>query len=82
MQPFSFGPRNCLGKNLARAEMRLIMAKLLWRFDLELVQGGGGSGKGMGMGMGNGKSWRDGQKVWGFWVKPPLMCWLRPVNRD
>ncbi|ERF77220.1 hypothetical protein EPUS_05789 [Endocarpon pusillum Z07020] len=80
VQPFSFGPRNCLGKNLARAEMRLIMAKLLWRFDLELVPGGGGSGKGMGMG--NGKSWRDGQKVWGFWVKPPLMCWLRPVSRD
>lgn len=68
MQPFSFGPRNCLGKNLARAEMRLIMAKLLWRFDLELVDGG--------------KNWLEGQKIFGFWAKPPLMCRLYPVKRD
>lgn len=68
VQPFSFGPRNCLGKNLARAEMRLVMAKLLWRFDMELVQGG--------------KDWKEGQRVWGFWVKPPLTCRLRPVERD
>ncbi|KAL2266034.1 hypothetical protein VTJ83DRAFT_5386 [Remersonia thermophila] len=36
-QPFSVGPRNCLGKNLAYAEMRLILAKVLWHFDLELL---------------------------------------------
>jgi len=35
-QPFSFGPRGCIGKNLAYAEMRLVLAKLLWHFDLEL----------------------------------------------
>lgn len=35
-QPFSFGPRNCLGKNLAYAEMRLVMSKMIWTFDLEL----------------------------------------------
>lgn len=67
MQPFSFGPRNCLGKNLARAEMRLIMAKLLWMYDLELVDGG--------------KNWLEGQKIFGFWEKPPLMCRLYPVER-
>jgi cytochrome P450 len=59
LQPFSFGPRNCLGKNLARAEMRLIMAKLLWRFDLELAE--------------SDTNWCDGQRVFGFWNKPPLM---------
>ncbi|PWY67989.1 benzoate 4-monooxygenase cytochrome P450 [Aspergillus sclerotioniger CBS 115572] len=41
-QPFSFGPRNCLGKNLAWAEMRLIAAKLLFWFDLELSEGSRG----------------------------------------
>lgn len=60
MQPFSFGPRNCLGKNLARAEMRLIMARLLWQFDLELVKGD--------------ENWVEGQKIYGFWAKSPLMC--------
>ncbi|CZR69868.1 related to isotrichodermin C-15 hydroxylase (cytochrome P-450 monooxygenase CYP65A1) [Phialocephala subalpina] len=34
LQPFSFGPRNCIGKNLAYAELRLILARLLWNFDL------------------------------------------------
>ncbi|KAI5371354.1 hypothetical protein J4E82_009991 [Alternaria postmessia] len=29
LNPFSFGPRNCLGKNLAYAEMRLILSKVL-----------------------------------------------------
>lgn len=36
-QPFSLGPRNCIGKNLAFSEMRQILARLLWNFDLELV---------------------------------------------
>jgi len=34
LQPFSVGPRNCVGLNLAFAEMRLIVARLLWNFDL------------------------------------------------
>ncbi|XRM47062.1 hypothetical protein ABZX51_010067 [Aspergillus tubingensis] len=63
-QPFSFGPRNCLGKNLAWAEMRLIAAKMLFLFDMELV--------------GTGKGWADGQKVFGFWVKPQLLVRLVP----
>ncbi|KFX86931.1 hypothetical protein O988_09454, partial [Pseudogymnoascus sp. VKM F-3808] len=37
LQPFSIGPRNCIGKSLAYAEMRLILARLLWNFDLKLV---------------------------------------------
>ncbi|OCK74119.1 cytochrome P450 [Lepidopterella palustris CBS 459.81] len=35
-QPFSFGPRNCIGKSLAYAEMRLVLGKLLWNFDIQL----------------------------------------------
>ncbi|ETN41942.1 uncharacterized protein HMPREF1541_03881 [Cyphellophora europaea CBS 101466] len=33
---FSAGPRNCVGKTLALTEMRLLTAKLLWHFDMEL----------------------------------------------
>lgn len=36
-QPFSTGPRACLGINLAYLEMRLAVAKVLWTFDLEIV---------------------------------------------
>ncbi|KAL6359076.1 hypothetical protein LRP88_09276 [Fusarium phalaenopsidis] len=57
LQPFSIGPRNCLGKNLAYAEMRLILARLLWKFDLELVS--------------ESKNWND-QKVFNLWEKGDL----------
>ncbi|KAL2139470.1 hypothetical protein VTI28DRAFT_5110 [Corynascus sepedonium] len=36
--PFSLGPRSCLGQHLAWAELRLIMAKLVWTFDFSLPQ--------------------------------------------
>ncbi|KAI5197522.1 putative P450 monooxygenase [Aureobasidium subglaciale] len=36
VQPFSFGPRNCLGKNLAYAELRLVFTNMLFNFDIEL----------------------------------------------
>lgn len=67
-RPFSFGPRSCLGKNLARAEMNLILARILWRFDLELVETEGGL------------SWLEKQRIWGFWQKPALLCRLRPAK--
>ncbi|CAI7613872.1 unnamed protein product [Penicillium glandicola] len=36
LQPFSFGPRACIGRNLAYTEMRLILSKMLWNFDITL----------------------------------------------
>ena len=39
MQPFSMGPRGCIGKNLANMELRLFVAQLLWTFDMELEGG-------------------------------------------
>jgi cytochrome P450 len=36
VQPFSIGPRNCIGMNLAYAEMRLVFARLLYCFDLSI----------------------------------------------
>ena len=35
VQPFSMGPRSCIGKDLAWSEMRLIIARLLLAFDFE-----------------------------------------------
>ncbi|KAI1822823.1 cytochrome P450 monooxygenase-like protein [Xylaria intraflava] len=36
-QPFSMGPRSCLGINLAYVEMRLALAKLVWLYNWELA---------------------------------------------
>lgn len=35
-QPFSYGPRNCIGRYLAYAEMRVILARIVFNFDVEL----------------------------------------------
>jgi len=43
VQPFSVGPRNCIGVNLAYAEMRLVLTRILFNFDLtfpERIVGG------------------------------------------
>ncbi|XP_075904571.1 cholesterol 24-hydroxylase-like isoform X2 [Nelusetta ayraudi] len=37
--PFSLGPRSCLGRNFAQIEAKIVMAKLLQRFDFSLVPG-------------------------------------------
>ncbi|KAF4840775.1 Trichothecene C-15 hydroxylase [Colletotrichum siamense] len=63
-QPFSYGPRNCLGMNLAYAEMRLILARIIWNFDLELEP--------------QSREWAANQKVFFFWDKPPLWTYFKP----
>ena len=65
-QPFAVGPRNCLGRNLAYAEMRLILAKVLYNFDLDLDVKTG--------------PWMD-QKVYTLWEKKPLWVKLKPTAR-
>ncbi|KAJ5889673.1 hypothetical protein N7504_010483 [Penicillium tannophilum] len=63
LQPFSFGPRNCIGRNLAYVEMRLILARMIINFEIELAEPD--------------FDWID-QKVYNLWEKPPLMLKLLP----
>ncbi|CZR68230.1 related to cytochrome P450 CYP3/CYP5/CYP6/CYP9 subfamilies [Phialocephala subalpina] len=67
LQPFSVGPRNCIGRNLAYTEMRVILAKMIWNFDMELCE--------------ESREWNKGQKVFLVYDKPPLMVKLKPVVR-
>ncbi|KAL9012746.1 MAG: hypothetical protein Q9173_002509 [Seirophora scorigena] len=36
LQPFSLGPRVCIGKQFALGEIRLVLAMLLWHFDVRI----------------------------------------------
>ncbi|KAI2602748.1 cytochrome P450 [Hypoxylon sp. NC1633] len=38
-EPFSLGTRNCIGKNLAQAEFRIILARTIFNFNLSLPEG-------------------------------------------
>jgi cytochrome P450 len=67
-KPFSDGPRNCIGINLAYAEMRLLLARLLWNFDMELCE--------------ESSDWMTGMKVYVVYQRPPLMTKLTPVTRE
>jgi len=67
LQPFSAGPRNCLGRNLAYSEMRLILARVLWNFDFKLAP--------------DSEDWVKKQQVFVLWEKGPLNVYLRPVKR-
>ncbi|KAL8387040.1 hypothetical protein RB595_010202 [Gaeumannomyces hyphopodioides] len=56
--PFALGPRSCIGQSLAWVEMRLILARLLWNFDLALAP--------------EQTRWIQDQKAFQIWEKGPL----------
>ncbi|KAL0934929.1 cytochrome P450 [Colletotrichum truncatum] len=62
-QPFQYGPRACIGRNLAYAEMKLIIARLVWQFDIQNATEG---------------DWMGSQKVFMVWEKTPLWIKLLP----
>ncbi|KAL5362983.1 cytochrome P450 [Aspergillus floccosus] len=66
LQPFSIGPRNCIGKNLAYAETKLILARLFSQFELELTP--------------ESDSWID-QRTYVIWEKPPMYVSLTPRSQ-
>jgi cytochrome P450 len=59
-QPFSTGKRSCIGQNLAHSEIKQIMARLLWKYNIELVDREWYD-----------KPWHD-QPVRASYVHPPL----------
>ncbi|KAB8068631.1 cytochrome P450 [Aspergillus leporis] len=63
-QPFSMGPRSCLGRGLAWLELRLTLAKLFYRYDLELVD--------------DELEWHRDVAMHLLWVKPKLMTRVLP----
>ncbi|KAI0025684.1 putative cytochrome P450 [Xylariomycetidae sp. FL0641] len=66
LQAFNVGPRNCIGRNLAYAEMRLILARIIFDFDLELAD--------------DSKNWIEKQKSYALWDRIPLNVHLTPVK--
>jgi cytochrome P450 len=67
--PFSLGPRGCIGRNLSYMEMRLIIAKLLWHNDVEMH----GSNE-----VWNPKNEYENMVVYNNWIKPGLKLKLTP----
>lgn len=37
--PFSIGPRGCVGKTMAYAEMKILLARMTWLYDMRLKEG-------------------------------------------
>lgn len=64
LQPFSLGPRNCIGKNLAYYEMRILLAKVLLNFDIKLCP--------------QSADWLN-QKSFTLWEKHPLWVTVTPL---
>ncbi|PSN65363.1 cytochrome P450 3A17 [Corynespora cassiicola Philippines] len=57
-RPFSYGPADCLGKNLAYSELHLILAKMIWNFDFQPLP--------------ENEGWAENMKGYTIWEKPPL----------
>ncbi|KAF7623740.1 hypothetical protein AFLA_007466 [Aspergillus flavus NRRL3357] len=67
-QPFSLGPRGCLGRNFAIVEMSLILCKLHFQFDAELVNPF--------------QEWESASQLHVMWWKPDLPVRFIPCTRD
>ncbi|KAK1975033.1 cytochrome P450 [Colletotrichum cereale] len=67
LQPFSVGPRNCIGRNLAMSEMRVILARVIWNFDMEITD--------------DSRNWTD-QEIFAIWKKGPLNVRLTPRKEE
>ncbi|KAF2096875.1 cytochrome P450 [Rhizodiscina lignyota] len=66
-QPFAVGPRNCVGMNLANVELRIIIARILWNFDLKLDE--------------SSMNWERDMNEYLAWEKAPLIVSLTPRQK-
>ncbi|KAI1818680.1 cytochrome P450 [Poronia punctata] len=67
-QPFSLGPRGCIGKNFAYLEMNLILAKMVWSYDMELKS--------------KDLDWEGSSHEHVMWSKPDFYVTFKPVDRS
>ncbi|RAH84605.1 cytochrome P450 ClCP1 [Aspergillus japonicus CBS 114.51] len=65
--PFSLGKHNCPGQSLAWLELRLVLARLLWRYDLSVPPGV------------ELPRWKE-QAIWWFWDKKPTVVRVGAVR--
>ncbi|KAG8627846.1 hypothetical protein KVT40_003719 [Elsinoe batatas] len=66
-QPFSLGPRGCMGRNMGWMEMRTILAKVFWSYDLCLAD--------------ESLDWHADSEMHTLWKKPPLKVSLSRRQR-
>jgi cytochrome P450 len=64
-QAFSVGSWSCIGKGLAYGELRMVLARLVWNFELRVAPGG------------RNVKWDD-QKCWFLTEKEPFDVELTP----
>jgi len=67
IHPFSLGPRQCPGKEIAWSQIKLFLGKVLWAFDLEGVQG-------------QDKSFDKDFSVHAMWNRPDLYVRFLPAK--
>ncbi|KAI8931449.1 hypothetical protein NX059_011776 [Plenodomus lindquistii] len=68
VKPFSNGSRDCIGKNLAYAEMAITISRILFRFDIEMLPGQ--------------EDWVTSQRAGILRIKGPLMVRLKNRSGD
>ncbi|KAI3319851.1 cytochrome P450 [Xylariaceae sp. AK1471] len=71
LQPFHLGPGNCIGRNLAYTEMRFILSRLFFNFDLKLADSDDSS-----------NPWIENQEVYTVREKKPLPVIIKPGKKN
>jgi len=67
--PFSLGSRGCPGEHASMVQTRIFLAKLLYTFDMELVNG-------------DDVDWERDCRLYALWQKPQIEVRFMPVGPD